>query len=719
MKKYLCWFLPILFLTTPDIYSQNAAFSPSTATESPVIDGILSDPVWSEAEQVTGFITYDPDYGMEMPFKTIAWMSYDDENLYFAFRCFDPEPDKIKVSVDSRDNIFYDDWVCINLDSFNDQQGLYAFYVNAYGIQMDSKLAAGAEDKSLDFIWYSAGLTDEEGYSVEIQIPLKSIRFAKGDPVMMGMILERKISRIMVNGTFPALDPDQGWSFQTQMMPVEYYGIKHYSLIELLPAITYSNRLVQSQGNLETSENGVGLSLTTKYSLTPQIIMDATLNPDFSQIEADAGQVDVNLRYEIYYPEKRPFFQEGSENFKAGASSSSVIDPIQSLVYTRKIINPVAGGKISGKAGIKNSLSMIYAADRVDPDLSLSQGDIAHYSIFRYKRSLRDDSFIGTTYTGRFITDANNQLAGVDGQNRLNKSTLIEYQLLGNITTGDSTSKNGAAAGLYLHSEKRDFDYALSAKYISEDFASEAGYITRTGVSYVTGLIKPKIYPENKSMRKVEFEVFSGQLRDNIFDQWETFNHISALAMIGKSSLIKLKYSYSTEIFLGEKFKTGGVHLLLNSQFSKSLSASMLYRRRGSIYYSGTPFQGISNNITSGITFLPSDKLHTEFSMVFQDFYRESDGIKIYDYLISRAKITYQVNRYLFFRTIGEYNSFREELLIDLLASFTYIPGTVLHIGYGSLFDKTTWNGTDYEPAERFLETNRGLFIKASYLYRF
>ncbi|MBE0679083.1 MAG: carbohydrate binding family 9 domain-containing protein [Bacteroidales bacterium] len=721
MKNVLIIMLVITVssVTSISLSAQGEAIIPVRCDSPVVIDGLLDEAVWQNSEKFDAFITYDPDFGKEMPFGTVAMMSYDESNLYFAFRCFDPEPDKIKASIDSRDNILNDDWVCINLDSFNDQQGLYTFYINPYGIQMDCRFVAGKEDVSLDYVWYSAGKTDKEGYIVEIQIPLKSIRYSKGDPVTMGIILERKISRMMVHGTFPALDPEQGWSFQTQMMPVELSGVKHFSLFELLPAVTYSNRKEQSEGELISTENKAHLSMTTKFSITPQLVMDATINPDFSQVESDAGQIDINLRYQIYYPEKRPFFQEGSENFKAGATSSSELDPVRSLVHTRTIINPVAGAKISGKAGIKNSLSLIYAADRTDPTAGFSPEGLIHFPVVRYKRSLRDDSFVGTLYTGRFSPEGFNHVAGVDGVNRLNKSTQIEYQMLYSSSAEEESEKRGSAAGIYLHSEKRDMDYAFTAKNITEGFSSEAGYITRTGISYATGLLKPKIYPGSHLVRRIDLEFFTGQIKDNIYDMWETFNHISALARIGNSSQFKVKYSYSTEIFRGEKFHTGGFHILLSSQISKSLTSSILYRNRGSIYYSETPYQGRSNNITAGITFLPSDKLHTDLYAVFQDFRRSSNEELVYQYLITRGTVTYQANKYLFARAIAEYNNFRKELLTDFLISFTYIPGTVLHIGYGSIYNKMNWDGSAYQEADSFIEMNRGLFVKASYLHRF
>lgn len=699
--------------------SSAQSLQPVRIHQPPVLDGVLDDEAWSTGEPITGFVSYDPDFGLKLPFHTTVKMAFDEENLYFSFFCEDPEPGKIKASVDSRDQILADDWVCINLDSYNDQQVLSAFYINPYGIQMDSRFAAGMEDRSIDFVWYSAGTIDSTGYSTEVRIPLKSLRFPKSDSVVMGIILERRISRLMISGTYPALDPAQGMAFLNQMMPVNYAGIKPGLLLELMPALTYSWKRQQEEGSMQTTENRVSPGLTLKYGITPQLVMDATVNPDFSQIEADAGQVDVNLRYQLYFPEKRLFFQEGSEHYKNGATLSSTLDPVRSMVHTRTIVSPVAGTKLSGRAGSKNSIALLYAADRIPEDEQVEGEKLEHVPLFRYKRSLKEDGFVGGIYTGRISGVGSNHAGGVDGQSRLNGSTLLEYHAFGSSNSDSQGRQAGGALGLYLHSETRDFNYSLTAKHISEDFKNENGYITRTGISYFTGLIKPKLYPDSKVFRKFEFELFSAHLRDNIYSMWETFNHVSVLTVLGRSNYAKVKYSYSTEIFLGEKFNTGGYHAMFDSQISKKLSAGILYRRIGAIYYSQDPYQGKSNNITAGITYLPLDKLHTDLTLVFQDFHRSSDGELIYSYLISRGKISYQVSKYLFFRAIVEYNKYRERLLGDLLASFTWIPGTVLHIGYGSLFRQVVWNGSEYVEAENYMETDRGLFLKASYLHRF
>jgi hypothetical protein len=694
-------------------------FAPLRTESPPVIDGRLDDAVWQRAPYVSDFRTWAPDYGKEMVGETRTYMAYDGSNLYFAFHAMDPEPDKIKASVTNRDNIRRDDWICINLDSFNDQQSLYALYVNPLGIQGDTRYAAGQEDGGFDTVWYSSGQIDETGYTVEISIPLKSIRYADGDTVSMGVIFERHISRQSELGTFPPLDPaEQEWL--TQMHPMVYSDLNQHTLLEVLPAVTYTNGRAHQEGMLSTIRDEGEFSLTTKYGLTSDLVFDGTFNPDFSQVEADAGQVDVNLRYPLYFTEKRPFFLEGRESFHFGGTGLSELDPVHSIVYTRTIVDPIAGTKLSGKLGNKNTLASIYAADEVQGVDVAEETDYAHNAILRFKRALSEDSYVGGIYAGRELNDHYNRVLGVDGQLRVSESSLLSYGAIGSQLKPDGASQrqDGYTLGLSYNHSTRNVDYGVAARDISEDFNSEMGFVTRTGLLQFSGTLRPRLYPRTEVIRRIDLALSSIQSMDRFSNLWETSNQISVRAHMWGSLNFRLAYSYSTEIYRDQEFKTGGLQASGGGQFTNELFFTVMYRRSKAIYYSDDPYQGESNRATLTSIFQPSDKLRWDFSLVYSDFYRDSNGEKIYDYPIARTKLTYQLNKYLFFRGILEYNDFWEEITTDLLASFTYIPGTVIHLGYGSLYDKTRWQDGEYVPAEDYLETQRRLFFKMSYLWR-
>ena len=265
--------------------------SPCAPAAPPLIDGVLDDAAWREAQPLTGFKSFIPDFGKEPSERTLAYMAYDAENLYFAFHCLDRSPDKIKATMASRDTINTDDFVCINLDSFNDQQASYGFYVNPLGIQADSRYAGNTEDFSADFVWSSAGRLGPDGYAVELRIPFKSMRYAGKERVEMGIIFERYISRSTEHWSYPELDPAKGYAFLSQMQPLELRDIRRYTLLEVLPSAVYDLRYERNAGRLERSESKGELGVSAKLGLTSKLILDLTWNPDFSQIESDAGQV--------------------------------------------------------------------------------------------------------------------------------------------------------------------------------------------------------------------------------------------------------------------------------------------------------------------------------------------------------------------------------------------------------------------------------------------
>jgi hypothetical protein len=707
--------IPLLVAVTQSASAQEP-LAPARAEIPPVIDGELNDPIWEAAPSVSGFKTWQPDFGQDLPGNTVVFLAYDSANLYFAFRCTDNEPDQIKTSVTSRDNINNDDWVSINLDSFNDRQSLYAFYINPSGIQMDARTAAGGvEDYSIDMVWYSEGRIDEQGYSVEVQIPFKSIRFTAGEPVTMRVLFERSVSRTSERGTFPALDP-QALSFATQTRALLVRNIKRYNLFELLPAITFSRNSSQYRGRLMSEGDQTEVSLTAKLGLTSDLVIDGTYNPDFSQVEADAGQVDFNLRYALYYEEKRPFFLEGKEHFAfAGAYMAS---PLRNIVHTRTIRNPLLGFKLTGKLGEKNTLASLYALDELSVD-SLRR-KYAQVGILRYKRALGGDGFYGGFATARKLDDSNNITAGTDGRIRISDPSWIGYHGIVSRSQDQQQSSeiNGHALGLDVQYDTRTWFCYLRCNDLSEEFETEVGYVTRTGITQFQLNTYRMFYPRSRIFLRIWPMFVTRFTHDKPSGGWEYFNAIVVSTTLPRSSRIRLGFVDSDEIYLGQKFNTSYFRSELFSQLTGQLYGYVDYHHRYEVRYVENPYQGYGHWVKANLVYQPVNKFLSSLSLTYNDFYRYDSGEKEFDYTIARFKNAYQLNRYLLLRVIGEYNSFREELMTDFLASFTYVPGTVIHIGYGSLYARTRWGGDQYVYSDRFDEIQRGLFFKASYLWR-
>ena len=231
--------------------------------------------------------------------------------IYFAFHCFDNEPDKIRTTISRRDN-----GIQRRLDRHEPgfrrhRQTAYHLFVNPSGMQMDAlNTPASGEQFEADMVWDSAGRITDDGYVVEIRLPLQTIRFSGGDQVRMGIVFFRKISRTGMSYSWPAMPPGQ-WVFDVPGH-LNFSDLKPRRLIELLPSITYGisqTRAAQDRWNPTIDKADVGLS--GKFGITSNITLDATINPDFSQVESDAFQVQVNQRFPIFYSEKRPFFMEG------------------------------------------------------------------------------------------------------------------------------------------------------------------------------------------------------------------------------------------------------------------------------------------------------------------------------------------------------------------------------------------------------------------------
>ena len=711
----------LLAAAAPAAAADGEFFRPLRTGTPPAIDGRLEDAVWREAPSVELTKTFIPDFGREASERTVAFMAYDAENLYFAFKCYDREPDKIKAALADRDTIRSDDFICINLDSFNDRQSLYAFYVNPLGIQTDSRYASGNEDFSVDFVWSSAGRIDPDGYSVELAVPFKSIRYAGKKRVEMSIFFERRVSRRSEHSSYPALDPARGYFFLTQMMPLELEDIRQYTLLEVLPAYTYRDGAERVEGLLAGGPGVHDGHLTAKYGITSQLILDGTYNPDFSQVEADAGQVDVNLRYDLFFPEKRPFFLEGSEMFQLAGSSDS--DPLRAVVHTRMIVDPRVGFKLSGKVGKKDTIASIFALDESpssDPFYVPGTDKYAGFAVLRYKRAIASDGYLGAFYTGREYGGGFNEVAGADGQVRLTKASQVGFHGFGSWTrtVGGTAADAGHALGADYLYDTRNLGVGVSFYDISGSFQTDTGYLIRQGVAGLQAYVTPRFYPKSRFFRKVVPIVSAAVVKDLPSGLFETNDALALTVLLPGNTTVQALGRYSTEIFLDRRFDTSGGLVQVLSQVTKSLYLRGLYSRGNSIRYVPDPYQGYGSRVSGGLIYKPSEKFDVTASLTYSDFTRRSTGEREYDYAIWRGRLTYQMNKYLFFRGVVEYNAFRREMLTDLLASFTYIPGTVIQLGYGSLYDRTAWVDGEYRDAGRFLEMKRRLFFKASYLWR-
>jgi hypothetical protein len=694
------------------------------AATPPVIDGLLDDPAWASGLRFDGFKTFKPDYGKEASQRTESFIAYDEENFYFAFRCLDSEPAKVKAAVSKRDNIFQDDVVFIILDTFNDRQSGLSFILNPLGIQGDGMVnVQGNLELSFDAVWYSAGKIDDRGWTVEARVPLKSVRFPNRDLMTWRIMFIRFFTRTSEQVSFPPLDPDYG-SVLGQAQEFQVAGIKYNRVVELLPAFTFGRTqeaTEESEGRLvRNSDYDIDdLSLTGKLGITSDLVLDGTYNPDFSQVEADAGQIDFNQRYSLYYEEKRPFFLEGSDLWQVGGLVEE--GPLQSLVYTRTIVDPTFGFKLAGKVTPRDTVAAIYAQDNRPGDEVDVHPD---FMIARFKHALKDDAYIGALYSGREAGEATNRVGGFDGRFRLSPTQVASFHLFGSLSRepGAESAASDHALGLNYQFSNRKWVLDLGYQDVSDGFRADTGFIYRTGLRRISAFAMHSLYPKSKFFQKIEPFYWSYHLYDTVYDMWETVNLVTLRFRLPRNTMVRFDGLLANEVFAGERFDLSGFGFQAESQLAKSLFVRLFARRTGSTYYDpDAPYQGYGIRAMATLRYQPVTQLDFSLTAQYIDFYRELDREKIYDYLLLRSRNTFQINKYLFLRGIVEYNDFYKRMTLDGLVSFTYIPGTVVHLGYGSALEKAEWDEglPGFVDSRRFHEMKRGFFFKVSYLHRF
>src|SRR5713101_6399059 len=417
----------------------------------PVIDGKLDDDVWKQAVVLKDFYQVQPGDNIAPSKPTEVMLGHDAKFLYIAFHCHD-EPDKVRANIAKRDNIFDDDYVGILFDTFNDQRKAYEFDFNPLGIQADGIWTDGqGEDFSLDVVMESRGVVTEDGYSIEVASPFKSLRYVAGKDKLWGVHFWRRIKRFNneLDMWMPINRDQSSWLAQEgHLSGLE--GISTERTLELIPSLTLSETgkrkatLTPDQVNAGMKDPGRFVNapikfdpgLTGKYSITPNVTLDFAIKPDFAQVESDQLVVTANQRFPIFFSEKRPFFLEGIDIFSTQIAA----------VHTRTIVDPDVAVKLSGKIN-RNTFGLMLASDNDPGNFSeeerasakLSPSDPrnrlidknASVGVLRLKRDIgKTDSFVGFLGTYYRFVDKYNELGGFDGRFRLDKQTTFSWQVL-------------------------------------------------------------------------------------------------------------------------------------------------------------------------------------------------------------------------------------------------------------------------------------------------
>ncbi|MCP4149501.1 MAG: carbohydrate binding family 9 domain-containing protein, partial [bacterium] len=392
------------------------------------VDGELDDKVWENALEIELKYEVEPGENVAASVRTVCLLTYAKSHLYVAFKAYDPKPEMLRAYLNDRDSGQSDDWVGLVLDTFNDKRRAFDFRSNPLGIQSDGVQVDSNTDFSWDAIWNSAGKIYKWGYAVEMSIPFSALRFQRSEEKQeWGFDAVRYYPRThkYYMGTFPRDRSNNCYLCQTIKI-VGFKGVRPGRNIELTPTLTAvrtDERTDFPNGEFEKANSDIAAGITASWGISHNMTVNATVNPDFNQVEADALQLDINQPFALYYSEKRSFFTEGADFFKP--RMTDFLSTTLNVIYTRSIRDPSWGVKLTGKGGnntygafvVRDEITnLIFPGSRGSTSTSLAQANTS--SVFRYRRDIGTKYTLGILATDREGEDYFNRLVGIDGDMR-------------------------------------------------------------------------------------------------------------------------------------------------------------------------------------------------------------------------------------------------------------------------------------------------------------
>ena len=703
------------------------------AAAPPTVDGRLDDAIWQTAAVITEFVQRSPVEGAPATEDTEVYVAFDSTHLYFGMHAHYSNPGVVRANRVDRDRAsFSDDTISVYLDTFLDQQRAFVFTLNGYGVQGDSLIGGGGGggfrgrssgvprgDRSWDVLFESGGTLVDDGWTAEMAIPFKSLRYPSRDTHRWGFQIARSIRGKDETVVWAPVSRDVS-GFLPQMGLLD--GLSNLSTsrnLEILPTVT-----AIQVGSLDTTtgafdeerqpEAGVNL----KYGVTSNLTLDFTYNPDFSQIESDRPQIEVNQRFPLFFSELRPFFLEGQEVF-------DIRGPV-TLIHTRTIVDPRYGAKITGKVG-KTTLGVLVANDeapgKVDDPTDRAFGRTASSAMGRVRYDLYSESHIGAIFTDREFLDSYSRLAGLDGRFRINPTTSADFMA---ITTQnralDGAETSGPMFDLGWRHNGRNLSYSASYYSLDPEFDTEVGFVRRRDIRRMSTSVSYRWWPESWI---VNWGPSLNYSRNWNFD--DVLEDESTQVRLNASFARNIRFSGSVrremERFGGfDFFKTRyGVNGNVNTSRRISFNGSLNWGQE--IRFSDTPFLGDSTSANVSMSLRPFSRLQARLQVNTSRLIDPFDQAAVFDVKIFRSETTFQFTDRLLLRNIMEHNTFNKTLGANLLVTYRVNSGTVFYIGYDDRYrrgdllfdddDEPLFFTTDFE------RTNRAFFTKIAYLFRY
>ncbi|CAA9312941.1 MAG: hypothetical protein AVDCRST_MAG11-1615 [uncultured Gemmatimonadaceae bacterium] len=745
------------------------------------VDGRLDEAEWAKAALLTGFSQFTPVDGVAAQDSTEVLVWYSPTAIHFGVRAFERHG-TVNATLADRDRIFGDDYVQILLGTFDDGRQALVFSVNPLGVQADGALvetgqrgsgfAAGPAreqaDLSQDFVYQSKGRVTPGGYEVEIRIPFKSIRYQSAAVQRWRLNVVRRVQHSGYEDSW-APARRSGASFLAQSGALSgLTDLRRGLVLDAIPTVTQRTagapRLALDGARDGWRYRGATPELggNVRWGVTNNLTLNGTANPDFSQVEADAGQVQFDPRQALFFAERRPFFLDGIEQFTTPSR----------LVYTRRIVQPVAAAKLTGK--VRGTDVAFLSA--VDDEAASARGTNPVFNILRLQRDIGGQSRLGLAYTDKVDGGDYNRVASVDGRFVVGRIYNAQFQLAGSRTAGRLATVDGPLWTARLGRTGRRLNVNYSVDGIDPDFRTQSGFISRPGV--VNAALDHRVTFFGRPGALVESFTVGPQLlgtwryrnftrRGDMQDKKLHLNSNAQLRggwQVGASVLTET-FGYDPQLYAGyavERTLPGGavdtvpftgtpripnldyVFSLGTPQWKRLSASSLFVWGRDENFFEWASADILFAEVNADVR--PTEKLRLNARYVHQSYDRRTDGSTVGIRRIPRLKAEYQLARPVFVRVVGQYDASRRDALRDdsrtgfpLLirdASGTYVragreagrqfradylfsyqptPGTVLFAGYGSTLD-------DPAPLDdrrsRLDRTSDGFFLKASYLFR-
>jgi hypothetical protein len=741
------------------------------------IDGNLDEPVWRRAARLTDFSQYQPVDGRPSaePTEVLVW--YAPDAIYFGIRAREIHGNVVRATHANRDNIDSEDQVQILLDTDNGRQIAFLFGVNPYGVQQDGTRSAqfaggaggpsatgggfrtinpleGSVDLNPDYFFESKGRLVEGGYEVEVRIPFKSLRYQDAKVQSWGIHILRRVQHSGFQDTWaPAIRANANFLAQSGTLD-GLHDLKRGLVLEATPTVT------AKVDRADTVANGAyqrksELGGDARWGIRQNLSLNATINPDFSQVEADVGQVLLNERFALFYPEKRPFFLDGLELF----------DSPNQLIYTRQIVAPLGGVKLAGKLGGTNIASMIVADDRL---YSWGGNHSPLFGVSRIRYDFGSSNTLGAVLTAREDGRSYSRVAATDFRFYHSKLYFAQFQVASSWTDSVGNRRNGSLYQADWDRTGRAWGFHYTLRSLDPGFNAAAGFVNRTGIIEALAFNRISFYGDQGALVQTYGSFFG-------FDQiWNNAGAGHGLAEGRESiqptatirggwqlsgALTHSYFAFDPSLYSGltvlrsvappvvaidieaftvpppEKDELGASFRVTTPTYRVFSGTAGITESQVPIFREAAP--GNSSEIDAALDLRPTTAVRGSFQLSRLTIARKSDGSRFSSETIPRIKVEYQISPPIFLRLVGQYaarsrSALRDrngnpilvngvldagettnEFSTDWLFSYRPVPGTLVYLGYGSTLD---------EPREfRFQNLRRtrdGFFGKISYLFR-